>query len=197
MRDCISENRLLPLIKYPGGKEKELCYILPALPQSIDNYYEPFVGGGAVYFSVNASNYYINDKSYELVALYTMVKDQNEEFFNKLNAIEYNWNIISTVVDDHEEEISNIYYEYKRGRLTEEQLGDRVTEFVLRNADEFNGLLTTDFNYRIEDFVIELCDSIKNKMIRMERIERQKGKLPHSDVVDNIEAALKAAFMIL
>lgn len=38
--------RLLPLIKYPGGKEKELNYIIPALPAKIDNYYEPFVGGG-------------------------------------------------------------------------------------------------------------------------------------------------------
>lgn len=29
--------RLLPLIKYPGGKEKELNYIIPALPAKIDN----------------------------------------------------------------------------------------------------------------------------------------------------------------
>lgn len=46
--------RLLPLIKYPGGKEKELNYIIPALPAKIDNYYEPFVGGGAVYFAIDA-----------------------------------------------------------------------------------------------------------------------------------------------
>lgn len=55
--------RLLPLIKYPGGKEKELNYIIPALPAKIDNYYEPFVGGGAVYFAIDAKKYYINDKS--------------------------------------------------------------------------------------------------------------------------------------
>lgn len=48
--------RLLPLIKYPGGKEKELNYIIPALPAKIDNYYEPFVGGGAVYFAIDAKN---------------------------------------------------------------------------------------------------------------------------------------------
>ena len=42
-------NRLSPLIKYPGGKEKELNYIIPALPAKIDNYYEPFVGGGFLY----------------------------------------------------------------------------------------------------------------------------------------------------
>ena len=79
-------NRLSPLIKYPGGKEKELNYIIPALPKEIDNYYEPFVGGGAVYFAINAKKYYINDKSEELVALYEMVKEQNAEFFEKINA---------------------------------------------------------------------------------------------------------------
>ena len=46
-------NRLSPLIKYPGGKEKELNYIIPALPAKIDNYYEPFVGGGALLFELS------------------------------------------------------------------------------------------------------------------------------------------------
>lgn len=61
----ILENRLSPLIKYPGGKEKELNYIIPALPQNINRYYEPFVGGGAVYFAIDANEYFINDKSDE------------------------------------------------------------------------------------------------------------------------------------
>ena len=113
----VLSNRLSPLIKYPGGKEKELNYIIPALPNRIDNYYEPFVGGGAVYFAIDAKKYYINDKSDELIALYEMVKEQNKEFFDKLNAIEYNWNIISKVVDHHENTIVDIYYMYKKGEL--------------------------------------------------------------------------------
>ena len=187
-------NRLSPLIKYPGGKEKELNYIIPALPAKIDNYYEPFVGGGAVYFSIEAKKYYINDKSDELISLYEMVKEQNQEFFNKLNAIEYNWNIISKVVDHHEKTLTNIYYMYKNDEINKQQLGDKITEFVLSNAEEFNGLLTTNFNYQIENFVYELCKSLKNKMIRMRKIENEKGELVYQDVVSNIESALKAAF---
>ena len=41
-------------------KEKELNYIIPALPTKINNYYEPFVGGGAVYFAIDSKQYYIN-----------------------------------------------------------------------------------------------------------------------------------------
>lgn len=187
-------NRLTPLIKYPGGKEKELNYILPALPKKIDSYYEPFVGGGAVYFAINAKDYYINDKSDELISLYEMVKEQNTEFFSKLNAIECNWSIISKVVDYHEKTLVDIYYTYKKGKLSKEQLSDKITEFVITNAEEFNGLLTTSFNYEIEEFVFELCKSIKNKMIRMHKIENEKGDLEYKDIVANIESSLKAAF---
>ena len=172
----VLENRLSPLIKYPGGKEKELNYILPALPSEINNYYEPFVGGGAVYFSIKAKKYYINDKSDELISLYEMVKEQNREFLDKLNAINYNWNIISKVVDYHEKTIADIYYKYKAGKFNIQQLGDKIAEFVLANAEEFNGLLTTSFNYQIEEFVLELCKSIKSKMMRMYKIEGEKWR---------------------
>ncbi len=190
----VLENRLSPLIKYPGGKEKELNYIIPALPKKIERYYEPFVGGGAVYFAIRAEKYYINDRSDELIALYEMVKEQNPVFFEKLNAIEYNWNVISQVVDHHETTLRGIYEAYKRGSLNEKQLGDKITEFVLANAEEFKDLLTTNFNYEIEEFLVELCKSIKNKMMRMRKIEIAKGNLVYEDITANIESALKAAF---
>ena len=190
----VLENRLTPLIKYPGGKEKELNYILPSLPNKINRYYEPFVGGGAIYFSIKADEYFINDKSDELILLYKMVKDQNGEFFEKLEAIEYNWNIISKVVDHHEKKLVDIYFDYKAGTLNKQQLGDKITEFVLTNTEEFNGLLTTNFNYQIENFVLELCKSIKNKMTRMYKLEKEKGTLTYEDIVLNIESSLKAAF---
>lgn len=190
----VLENRLSPLIKYPGGKEKELNYIIPALPERMDRYYEPFVGGGAVFFAVDANEYYINDRSDELISLYNMVKTQNELFFESLEAIEYNWSIISKVVDRHEKAITDIYFSYKKGIFSRQQLGDKISEFVLENTEEFNGLLTTDFNHAISEFVVELCKSIENKMIRMKKIEDQKGELVYEDVVANIEASLKAAF---
>lgn len=190
----ILENRLSPLIKYPGGKEKELNYIIPALPQNINRYYEPFVGGGAVYFVIDANEYFINDKSDELISLYNMVKDQNEEFFEKMEAIEHNWNIISQVVDHHENVLIDIYSLYRNDEINEQRLSDMITEFVLANAEEFNGLLRRNFNYQIENFVVELCKSIKNKMVRMKKIAETKGDLDKDDLVHNIESSLKAAF---
>jgi len=190
----VLDNRLSPLIKYPGGKEKELNYILPALPDRIERYYEPFVGGGAVFFAVEAQGYYINDKSDELIALYRMVKTQNRLFFESLEAIEHNWSVISEVVDRHERALTDIYFSYQKGNANRQQLGDKISEFVFEYTEEFNGLLTTDFNYEIGGFVLELCKSLENKMIRMKKIEEQKGELVYEDVVANIESSLKAAF---
>ena len=82
------ENKLSPMLKYPGGKEKELKYILPNLPKDSNSYFEPFVGGGAVYFALDCRQYYINDKSVELARMYQMVKEQNPEFLRKIVTIQ-------------------------------------------------------------------------------------------------------------
>ena len=186
--------KLSPLLKYPGGKDKELCHILPNLPSNAENYYEPFVGGGAVYFAVTADTYFINDKSFELMELYDMVKTQNAEFLCALKQIEHNWQIISEVVSNHAEEILNIYCSYKNGITEKQKLHDEISAFVLHNADEFNGLLSADFNVGIQNFVNELIKSFKNKIVRMAEIENQKGDLSTEDFIQNIECAFKSAF---
>jgi DNA adenine methylase len=41
-----------PLIKWAGGKQRFLAQILPHIPKEYDTYYEPFFGGGAVFFAL-------------------------------------------------------------------------------------------------------------------------------------------------
>lgn len=188
------QNRLSPLLKYPGGKEKELNYILPNLPSNAKNFYEPFVGGGAVYFSLEAERYFINDKSEELIDLYRLINDENSEFLDKIKAINHNWQVIENVLLNHSDEISNIYYQYKKEQISRQKLHDTISSFVLHNANEFNGLLSPDFNVGIQNFVNELVKSFKNKIIRMSEIEKEKGDLKEEDIVLNIEAAFKSAF---
>ena len=194
MSKYVLEKKLFPITKYPGGKEKELTHIIPHLPDKINNYYEPFVGGGAVYFTIKANKYFINDKSDELILLYKMIKTQNKEFIDKLEAIEYNWQIISNIVDFHKEELIKLYKNYKNNFLNEQQLSEEITQFVLSNKDEFNGLLDRSFNYQIDNFINELFRNIKNKMVRMNKMEKAKGDISHNDLISNIECSFKSAF---
>ena len=85
-----------PFIKYPGGKLKELSLVERFKPINIKRYFEPFVGGGSIYFNINISNSFINDKSKDLISLYNYVKNQDNEFFNYLNELNFLWKQLDT-----------------------------------------------------------------------------------------------------
>ena len=50
-----------PFLKWAGGKSQLLKYIDPLVPKEFNTYYEPFLGAGAVFFSVNAEKAVLND----------------------------------------------------------------------------------------------------------------------------------------
>lgn len=85
-----------PFIKYPGGKLKEFSLVERFKPTNIKRYFEPFVGGGSIYFNINISNSFINDKSEDLISLYNYVKNQDNEFFNYLNELNFLWKQLDT-----------------------------------------------------------------------------------------------------
>lgn len=80
-----------PVIKWAGGKEQELKYILPNVPDNFVRFIEPFVGGGAVYFSMKNKDMLINDKSAELTSLYNNIKYKNKSFVSNLQSLQVAW----------------------------------------------------------------------------------------------------------
>ncbi len=73
------------LIKWPGGKTREIQYIQDLIP-SFDRYIEPFFGGGAMFFHLRPQKAAINDISKDLMAFYSMVKSQDKQFQRYLTA---------------------------------------------------------------------------------------------------------------
>jgi DNA adenine methylase len=68
-----------PFLKWAGGKRQLLPRILSLAPARIDTYYEPFVGGGAVFFALAAEGRFaravLGDANPELVNCYVTVRD--------------------------------------------------------------------------------------------------------------------------
>lgn len=189
------------IIKWAGGKEKELTYIKESLPDKIDRYIEPFVGGGAVYFNMDIKNSIINDKSEELINLYRCIQNSDEEFFNKLKAIYRNWRLLENIVENNSDELLKIYRQYCE-ELTYNQdtknikirFNDKIYTFVIRHNEEFNGILSEEFNTEIDNFINEIVKNLISKMNRMYKIENQKKKMNKEDTLNNIECAFKSAF---
>ena len=79
-----------PFLKWPGGKKQLLPEILPRLPAHARTYYEPFVGGGAVFFAMAAARRFdravIGDRNGMLVEIYEAVRDRVDEVIAALRA---------------------------------------------------------------------------------------------------------------
>ncbi len=189
----LKTNRLTSLLKWAGGKEQELKYILPLIP-SFTAYYEPFVGGGAVFFSIQSQKKFINDKSPDLFNLYMMTAQQNEDFFYALDTLLLGWRRVSEVVDNHATYLINLYKAYSRDECTMEELHGNLVTFVLKHITEFNELFEAFFGKDAGNFIREIQRNLLSKTKRMKELEKRKWKLPEDDIIANIECALKSAF---
>lgn len=190
-----ASKKLYPILKWAGGKEQELKYIIPRLPESFTNYYEPFVGGGAVYTALQANEYFINDKSEELISLYRSITNGDRKvFFHATEEIIHNWDLLTFVTEKNADFFIKTYKSFSENKITETKLKDILFEFILKNAEQFNGMFSTIFNFNIENFIKEIKVNLVRKIKRMKELELLKSKLPDNDILDNIETALKSAF---
>ena len=120
-----------PFVKWVGGKRSIINEILPRIPTKINDYYEPFVGGGALFFEIhNMVNFsHLSDMNIDLVVSYNMIKENVDGLIEKLKIHATN----------HNEE----YYYHIR---SQQELSD-----PLENSARFIYLMKTCYNglYRV------------------------------------------------
>lgn len=187
-------NDLSPIVKWAGGKEQELKYILPNVPDSFVRFIEPFVGGGAVYFSMKNKNMLINDKSIELTSLYNNIKYKNKSFVSNLQSLQVAWVGLEKILDNNIEFFNVVYSKYKLNKIDKDKLITNIEHFINDNKTEFKSLLNTNLLVHYDIFEKELLRNISAKLIRMKDLEDKKGNLPAKDIYDNFECGLKGSF---
>lgn len=183
-----------PIVKWAGGKEQELKYILPNVPNNFVRFIEPFVGGGAVYFSMGNKNKLINDKSVELTTLYNNIKYKNKDFINRLQSLQDAWIGLESILDNNIEFFNSIYSKYKSNKISKENLISNIELFINNNKKAFERLLNVELSEHYELFEKELLRNISAKLVRMKDLEEEKGKLSEKDIYDNFECGLKGSF---
>jgi len=189
----IRTQRLPSLLKWAGGKEHELRHILPLLP-TFQHYYEPFVGGGAVFFAIQAEKKFINDKSSELINLYRIVAENNFVFFQNLWILIYQWQVLTQFVKKHATNLAAMYKAYSLEEYTPDIMREKLVAFIRCYAEEFRAMFAIVLEINVDNFICEIERNLIRKTARMKLLENRKGKLPEMDVVANIESALKSAF---
>ena len=98
-----SSTSMKPIIKYQGGKTKELPLIKKMLPPNITAVIEPFCGGAAVSWALNKPAV-LNDINEDLINLYKVVKDSNTFQFDMLLGA------VNNLKDKEHDDLEKEYY---------------------------------------------------------------------------------------
>jgi DNA adenine methylase len=77
----------LPLLKWAGGKRRLLADILPEVPSRFERYFEPFLGGAALFFALLPDRAYLSDNNDELIHAYVQVRDHPECVIRELRKL--------------------------------------------------------------------------------------------------------------
>lgn len=128
----IIEEKPKPFVKWVGGKRQLLQQFLrmnlyppERFDPSIGRYFEPFVGGGAVFFDLLPEKAFLSDLNGELVNTYNVIKNNVEELIQSLKKHKYDKEYFLEVRAKHPAKLSNI---------------EVASRFIFLNRTCFNGL---------------------------------------------------------
>jgi len=124
-----TQSKPTPFLKWAGGKGQLLQEIRQRLPENFTTYFEPFLGGGAVFFGFQPMRAILSDSNPELIQTFLSVRDEPDALMSAL--------------DQHIDHRTEESYFYRiRDELDPATLGtaDRAARTIFLNKTCFNGL---------------------------------------------------------
>ena len=127
-----------PFVKWAGGKTQLVPELVARAPRRIDTYFEPFLGGGAMFFALAADRdlaprrAVLNDANRELITVFEVVRDEVERLLRRLEAL------AAPYLAAGPEARAEAYYA-ERARTPDDRV-DTAARFIFLNKTCFNGL---------------------------------------------------------
>lgn len=139
------------MIKYRGGKSKEIPNILGHIPQFTGRYIEPFFGGGALFFYLEPQRAIINDINTKLMNFYRGVRDDYPNLRRELDEIELlytnNRKVFDTLKALHpdervEDKNEELYYRLRAmfNETTKKSYSDALLYYYI-NKTAYSGMI--------------------------------------------------------
>ncbi|TLY04182.1 MAG: DNA adenine methylase [Thaumarchaeota archaeon] len=172
-----------PFVKWAGGKRQLLPIITRNIPERFERYYEPFLGGGAVFFNLVSQDrkvkWFVSDLNSDLILSYATIRDRVKEIISALEAHAENY-------------FKNpITYYYKVRENNPKGQIDKVSRLIFLNKTCFNGL------YRVNSkgkFNVPLGRYINPNIVNKENLLAISRVLQSKDIsikCQDFEVALK------
>lgn len=130
----MQNTNLLPFVKWAGGKRQLLDRIKERLPLKYNNYFEPFVGGGAVLFGLKPEKAIINDINASLINAYKVIAHNTQDFLEYINTLD------NGMWEDGKAYYYTLRERYNDKIMQEEYDVEMAALFVFINKHCFNGL---------------------------------------------------------
>lgn len=119
------KDKNIPFLKWPGGKRWLIDQLIKMIPDDYIHYYEPFLGGGSVFFAIKPSHATISDINDELINLYIVMRDNPQELKGRMCA--------------HNQLHSEDYYYQTRSVYPSDSI-DQAARFLYLNRTCYNGM---------------------------------------------------------
>lgn len=179
------EDSLIPPLKWVGGKRK-IVEIIQSAVETIDSpftYYEPFFGGGAIFFSLYSKgflkNAHLNDVVPQVVNFYNVISNKDERNILKKEAkkIENKFNNLNTDIEKRKEQYINFresfndsweYFVAGDKKKDPESKAKLAAQFLALNKLGFNGMYRVNSEGR---FNIPMGSPVKKKLFDNENLD--------------------------
>ena len=122
-----------PMLKYRGGKSREIPLFRKYIPASFSSYIEPFLGGGAVYFHLEPEHAIINDVNSQLITFYECVRNHYDDMRTELDLIQELY------------ERNQADYKARKASAPDERVPNANEALYYRIRDMYNGKIPAEY----------------------------------------------------
>ena len=180
-----------PLLKWPGGKGRELPQIYGLIPD-FDRYIEPFFGGGALYFHLQPKSAAINDVSHDLMEFYHLIRTQNPEF----KACLYSYaGSFQGLLDLGRRNVTHLLSVYSQVAVYPQGAHEAMSELLDVWMPEILSLFSEPLIQNKDAFRKELEEALWDKLVRTEQ-NQKKAPFPPDDLAENLVTGLASGYYL-
>lgn len=195
-QSALPNKRQRPLIKWTGGKYDEFGEFAHLIP-SFNNYYEPFFGGGGVFFALQPKGIsFLNDKSTDLITFYKLIKEP--AVAAQLNQYAQAWQQATMLSKKVAEDLVPGFIQFADNKTDMKALHVEVVHCIGNiDENEFAPLFETSFIDSSSKFKAHLIHSLHDKFRRIKSIQaKEKRAFTREEMKEHAETAVKSGLYL-